>query len=43
MTREVISSINKDVLVAVIANFDKQINLCIKQLGGWPFEALVIN
>ena len=33
MTREVISSINQDVLVAVIANFEKRINFCIEQLG----------
>ena len=34
VTREVISSINKDVMVAVIANFEKRINLRIEQLGG---------
>ena len=34
MTREVISSISQDVLVAVIANFEKRINFCIEQMGG---------
>ena len=41
-TREVISSINQDVLVAVIANFEIRINLCIEQ-HAWPFRALVIS
>jgi ABC-type thiamine transport system substrate-binding protein len=39
-TREVISSINQDVMVAVIAHFEKRVNLCIGQLSD-HFEHLL--
>ena len=38
--REVISSINQDILGAVVANFEKRINLCIENQGG-HFEHLL--
>ena len=44
IVQEVVSSIDQDVLRAVMANFEKQINLCIEQQGGGGhFEHLLKN
>ena len=40
IVQEVVSSIDQDVLRAVMANFEKRINLCIEQQGG-HFEHLL--
>ena len=40
IVQEVVSSIDQDVLHAVMANFEKRINLCIDQQGG-HFEHLL--
>ena len=40
IVQEVVSSIDQDVLRAVMANFEKRINLCIDQQGG-HFEHLL--
>lgn len=37
--REILSSIDQDTMAAVIANFEKRVNLCIQQQGG-HFEHL---
>ena len=38
--REILSSIDQDTMAAVIANFEKRVNMCIQQQGG-HFEHLL--